>query len=139
MKDPQHAFLVVLVKQQPREVPNATETHAKRAALKTSTQEHVQSAHKVGSRKSWMPRYARDAHAVSPRPIPVEVLCVLDAILVDLVVGTVFAKHARPDSIKIPKVNRYAVPLASLLEKYPTKNKPGADCHRGALANHKNI
>jgi hypothetical protein len=110
MKDPQHAFLVVLVKQQSKEVPSATEPHAKRAPLKTSTQEHVQSAHTVGNRKSWMPWYAHNAHTAPPLcPILVEVLRVVVVTLVRLVVGKAFAKIVRSGSIKIQKANRNAL------------------------------
>ena len=85
-----------------QEVSNATEPHAKLALL--SIQEHVQNAHKVGNRKSWMLRHARDAQLVLPHwRMPVEVRRVLGAILVDLVVRKAFAMHARLDSIKIPK------------------------------------
>jgi hypothetical protein len=110
MKDPQHAFLVVLVKQQTREVPNATEPHATRAPLKTLTPEHVQSAHKVGHRKSWMPQCAHTAHSAPPLcPILLGILRVLGVILVHLVVGKAFAKIARPGFIKIQKANRNAL------------------------------
>ena len=66
MKDPQHAFLVVLVKQQPKEVPNATEPHAKRARSTTLILERVQSAHTVGHRKSWTPQDVHNARSAQP-------------------------------------------------------------------------
>ena len=137
MKDPQHAFLVVLANKQMKAVPNATEPHAKRAPL--TTLENVIIVHKVGHRKSWMPRNAPIVIKAPQHRMVVEVRCVSGATLVHLVVGKAFAKHAPLGFIKIPKVNKNAVTLVPRLEKYPTKNKPGADCHRGALANHKNI
>ena len=66
----------------------------------------------------------------------------LNAMLVKLVrlaATKVFAKHARLGSIKIPKVKRIAVPLASRLEKYPTTQAPGVNCHRGVPAKWVNI
>ena len=66
MKDPQHAFFVVLAKQQPKEVPNATEHHAKRALLTTLILERVQSAHTVGHRKSWTPQDVHNARSAQP-------------------------------------------------------------------------
>ena len=81
MKDPQHAFLVMLVKQQTREVPNATEPPAKLAPFKTVILEHAQSVHKVGHRMSWMPQSASGAHLAPPHWPTEAVRCVLGAIL----------------------------------------------------------
>ena len=74
MKDPQHAFLVVLVKQQTREVPNATEPPAKLAPLKTVILENVQSVHKVGNLKNWMPWNASVVMKGKKQPLQVVVL-----------------------------------------------------------------
>jgi hypothetical protein len=60
--------------------------------------------------------------------------------LVRLVItATVIAKHARLDSIKIPKVKRNAVTLVPRLEKYPTMKARGVNCHRGVPAKQANI
>ena len=118
-----------------QEVSNAIEPHAKRAPIKISLMANAKTAHKVGNQKSWMPRYARDAHSATPLClILVEVLRVLGAILVYLVVRKVFAKHAQLDSIKIPKVKLSAVKPATRQQKYPTKTVPGVNCRRGARA-----
>ena len=59
--------------------------------------------------------------------------------LVRLVAGMAFAKIARLGSIKIPKVEQNAVSVVPRLAKYPTKNEPGANCHRGVPAKWANI
>ena len=49
------------------------------------------------------------------------------------------AKHARLDSIKIPKEKQSAVKPATRQKKYPTLTVPGVNCHRGAPAKWANI
>ena len=123
-----------------QEVSNATEPHAKRAPIKISLMVNAKTAQKVGYRKSWMPRNACDAHSAPPLcPILVEVLRVLGAVLVFLVVGKAFAKHARLGSTKIPKVKRSAVTNVPRPGKYPTTKAPGVNCHRGVPAKWANI
>ena len=123
-----------------QEVSNATEPRAKRAPIKTSLMVNAKTAHKVGNRKSWMPRNVGDARSAPPLcPILVEVLRVLGAILVYLVVRKAVAKHARMGSIKIPKVKRNAVNFVPRLEKYPTTKAPVVNCHRGVPAKWANI
>jgi hypothetical protein len=66
----------------------------------------------------------------------------LNAMLVTLVrlaATKVFAEHVRLGSIKIPKVKRNAVLLASRLEKYPTTTVPGVNIHHGVPAKWANI
>ena len=123
-----------------KEVSNAKEHHAKPALLRTSLQEHVQSAHRVGYRKIWMPRYACNAYPAPPLcPILVEVLRAVVVTLVRLVARMAFVKIVRLGFIKIPKVKRSAVALVPRLAKYPTKWVPGVNCHGGVLAKWANI
>ena len=123
-----------------QEVSNATEPHAKRAPIKISLMVNAKTAHEVGNRKSWMPRNACNAHSATPLClILVEVLRVLGAILVYLVVRKAFAKHARLDSIKIPKEKQSAVKTVTRQKKYPTLTVPGVNCHRGVPAKWANI
>ena len=123
-----------------KEVSNAKEHHAKLALLRSALQEHVQSAHRVGYRKIWMPRYACNAYPVPPLcPILVEVLRAVVVTLVRLVARMAFVKIVRLGFIKIPKVKQIAVTLVPRPEKYPTMKARGANYHRGVPAKWANI
>jgi len=61
------------------------------------------------------------------------------AMLEHLVSPMAFVWHAQLGSTKIPKVKQNAVTVAPRLAKYPTKNGPGANCHRGVPAKWANI
>ena len=71
-----------------------------------------------------------------PLKVPLNVIL---AMLEHLAKPKVFAKIARLVFIKIPKVKPNAVTFAPHLKKYPTKNVPGVNCHRGVPAKWANI
>ena len=72
------------------------------------------------------------------QPLKVQLNVIL-AMLEHLAKPKVFAKIARLVFIKIPKVKPNAVTFAPRLKKYPTKNVPGVNCHRGVPAKWANI
>jgi hypothetical protein len=119
-----------------KEVSNATEPHAKQAhSSTTSILENVQRVHKVGHRKSWMPRYARVALLAPPRwPMPVEVRCALGAILVCTATpqNPVNVPPANPVSFKTSRA-KLRVPSAQSARR-PTAKQRRVKTHLGALA-----
>ncbi len=66
-------------------------------------------------------------------------LIVMLAMLGHLVKPTVFVPNARRVSTKTPKAKQNAVTSVPRLAKYPTKNVPGVNCHRGVPAKWVNI
>ena len=58
---------------------------------------------------------------------------------VNLAVTMALVQHVRLGSFKIPKVQRNAVTFVPRLEKYPTTNVPGVNCHPGVPAKWANI
>ena len=99
-----------------QEVSNATEPHAKRAPIKISLMANAKTAHKVGNRKSWMLRHARDAQLVLPHwRMPVEVRRVSGAILVLMATphNPVNVPPANPVSFKTSRAKPRVLPAPS--------------------------
>ena len=92
----------------------------------------VRNAQRVFTKTTKVKQNASNAHWENCTSMPKQHAVVVT--LVRSAAGMAFVKHARLDSIKIPKEKPSAAKPATRQKKYPTLTVPGVNCHRGVPA-----